>query len=206
MGAAVAERTTTSRSLDLHDPTEARLAGCARRIGQLLKSPAVTANAQAQSSLDDFLGAVYALIRAKHEGFRDRPGRTIAILPVAQRAARIAAGNLKTEGLWIAGFYFNNALFRTAAVYHRMLKVVTGGNGYVPTLLPKASKQYPSWTSSELSKVHDQVNDLNHDLNHDPRGIYHGRTVTYAEALSAACELLEVIEAWVASHTPLRNK
>jgi hypothetical protein len=35
---------------------------------QLLKSPAV---------------AVYALIRAKQEGFRDRPGRTIAIKPVA---------------------------------------------------------------------------------------------------------------------------
>ena len=202
VGAVVTERTTTSRSLDLHDPTEARLASCARRIGQLLKSPAVTANAEAQSSLDDFLGAVYALIRAKHEGFRDRPGRTIAIRPVAQRAARIAAGNLKTEGLWIAGFYFNNALFRTAAVYHRMLKVVTGGNGYVPTLLPKARKQHPSWTSTELSKVHDQVN----ELKHDPRGIYHGRTVTYAEALAAACELLDLIEAWVASHTPVRNR
>ena len=113
MGATVTEKTTTSPRLDLHDPTEARLAGCARRISQLLKSPAVTANAEAQSSLDDFLGAVYALIRAKHEGFRDRPGRTIAIRPVAQRAARIAVGNLKTEGLWIAGFYFNNALFRT---------------------------------------------------------------------------------------------
>jgi hypothetical protein len=68
MGATVTEKTTALPSLDLNDPTEARLAGCARRISQLLKSPAVAANAEAQSSLDDFLGAVYALIRAKQEG------------------------------------------------------------------------------------------------------------------------------------------
>ncbi len=192
MGAAVTEKTTALPSLDLSDPTEARLAGCAHRISQLLKSPAVTANAEAQSSLDDFLGAVYALIRAKQEGFRDRPGRPIAIRPVAQRAARIAAGNLKTDGLWIAGFYFNNALFRTAAVYHRMLKVITGANGYVPALLPTASARYPNWDNTQLSKVHSQVN----ELKHDPRGVYHGRSVTYAEALAAACDLLDLIEAW----------
>ena len=202
MGAAVTEKNRSSPSLDLNDPTEARLADCARRISQLLKSPAVTANAEAQSSLDDFLGAVYALIRAKHQGFRDRPGRTIAIKPVAQRAARIAAGDLKTDGLWIAGFYFNNALFRTAAVYHRMLKVITGGNGYVPALLPRARTRYPNWASTELSKVHSQVN----ELKHDPQGIYHGRTVTYAEALAAARELLDLIEAWAAAHTPARKK
>jgi hypothetical protein len=189
-------------SLDLSNPTEARLADCARRISQLLKSPAVTAHAEAQSSLDDFLGVVYALIRAKQEGFRDRPGRTIAIKPVAQRAERIAAGDLKTDGLWIAGFYFNNALFRTAAVYHRLLKVITGGNGYVPALQPTASARYPHWDSTQLSKVHSQVN----ELKHDPRGVYHGRSVTYAEALTAACDLLDLIEAWAAATTPARKK
>ena len=199
MGATVTEETRSSPSLDLSDPAEARLAGCARQISQLLKSPAVTANAEAQSSLDDFLGAVYALIRAKQEGFRDRPGRPIAIKPVAQRAAKIAAGNLKTDGLWIAGFYFNNALFRTAAVYHRMLKVITGGNGYVPALQPIASARYPGWDSAQLSKVHSQVN----ELKHDPRGVYHGRTVTYAETLTAARDLLDLIEAWAAATAPV---
>src|ERR1700691_4125703 len=145
MAASATEETTASPSLDLNDPTEARLADCARRISQLLKSAAVTAHAEAQSSLDDFLGAVYALIRAKQTGFRDRPGRPIAINPVRQRAGKIATGNLKTEGLWIAGFYFNNALFRTAAVYHRMLKVITGGNDYVPALPPRARARYPHW-------------------------------------------------------------
>jgi hypothetical protein len=201
MEAAVTKKTRPLPSLDLNDATEARLAGCAHRISQLLKSPAAAANAEAQSSLDDFLGAVYALIRAKHEKFRDRPGRTIAIKPVAQRAARIATGNLKTDGLWIAGFYFNNALFRTAAVYHRMLKVITGANGYVPALLPTARVRCPNWDSTLLSKVHSQVN----ELKHEPHGVYHGRTVTYEEALTAACDLLDLIEAWAAAHTPARK-
>jgi len=202
MGASATEKTTALPSLDLNDPTEARLADCARRISQLLKSAAVKANAEAQSSLDDFLGAVYALIRAKQTGFRDRPGRPIAINPVRQRAAKIATGSLKTDGLWIAGFYFNNALFRTAAVYHRMLKVITGGNGYVPALLPTAHARYPHWDDAHLSKVHSQVN----ELKHDPHGIYHGRSVTYADALTAACDLLDLIEAWTAAHAPARKK
>jgi hypothetical protein len=202
MGAIVTEKTRPLPSLDLSDPTEARLASYARRISQLLKSPAAAANAEVQSSLDDFLGAVYALIRAKQEGFRDRPGRPIAIKPVAQRATRIANGNLKTDGLWIAGFYFNNALFRTAAVYHRMLKVITGANGYVPALLPTARTRYPNWDSTQLSKVHSQVN----ELKHNPQGVYHGRTVTYEEALTAACDLLDFIEAWAAANTPPRKK
>lgn len=204
MGTALGEKTTALPSLGLNDPTEDRLAGCAGRISQLSRSAAVTANAEAQSSLDDFLGAIYALIRAKHEKFRDRrPGRTIAIKPVAQRAAKIATGSLKTDGLWIAGFYFNNALFRTAAVYHRMLKVITGTKGYVPALVHAASARYPNWDSTQLSKVHSQVN----ELKHDPHGIYHGGSVTYAEALTAASDLLDLIEAWAAAaHAPARKK
>jgi hypothetical protein len=200
MGAAAAtEKTRSSRSLDLNDPIEARLADCARRISELLKSPATAANADVESSLDDFLGAVYALIRAKHKKFRDRPGRTIAIKPVAQRAAKIGAGNIKTDGLWIAGFYFNNALFRTAAVYHRILKVVTGQDtGYVPALQLVALARYTNWNSIRLYKVHSQVN----ELKHEPQGVYHGRLVAYEDALTAACDLLDLIEDWAAANTP----
>jgi len=68
-------------------------------VGQLLKSPAAAANTDVESSLDDFLGAVYTLIRAKHEGFRDQPGSPIAIKPTTHRAARTAAGNLKGKNI-----------------------------------------------------------------------------------------------------------
>lgn len=205
MRATIAENTRSSQSLDLNDPIEARLAGCAYRIHRLLKSPAAAANANVESCLDDFLGSVYALIRAKHEKFQDRPGRQIAIRPVAQRAARIGSGNLKMNGLWIAGFYFNNALFRTAAVYHRILKVAVppalGGRDDIPTLQNAALARYPDWNSIRLNKVHSQVN----ELKHEPQGVYHGRRVTFEDALTATCDLLDLIEAWAATNRPAQR-
>jgi hypothetical protein len=198
MDAQVTEKTASTPSLDLNDPTEARLASCAHRIGQLLAAPAVVANADVESSLDDFLGAIYALIQAKKKNFQDRPGRRVKINPVAQRAARIAAGHVKTDGLWIAGFYFNNALFRTAAVYHRILKVATGTVDTVPPLQLAALDRYAGWNSILLYKVHTQVN----GLKHDPQGVQHGRLVSYADALTAACDLLDLIEAWAAAQAP----
>ncbi|MGH9445471.1 MAG: hypothetical protein ACRD3O_07080 [Terriglobia bacterium] len=191
MDVQVTDKTASTLSLDLNHPSEARLAGCAHRISQLLAAPAVTANADVESSLDDFLGAVYALIRAKKKNFQDRPGRRIKIKPVAQRAARIAAGHVKTDGLWIAGFYFNNALFRTAAVYHRILKVATGTEGHVPTLQLEAVARYAGWNSIRLYKIHNQVN----ELKHESQDVYHGRLVSYDDPLTAACDLLDLIGA-----------
>jgi len=48
-----------------------------------------------------------------------------------RRAEQIAGALLRTEGKWIAAFYFNNTLFRTAFGYHRVLKIATGMNGTV---------------------------------------------------------------------------
>lgn len=150
METRLTKKTVSASGLDPQDPIEAHLIQCASRIGRLLAVPAVNANPDVESSLDDFLGAIYALIRAKKKNFQDRPGRRINRKPVAQRAARIAAGHVKTDGLWIAGFYFNNALFRTAAVYHRVLQVVTGMNNNVPALQTAAIAAYPGWNSIRL--------------------------------------------------------
>ena len=193
------EKTNPTLTLDLTDPTYAALCKYAGRIGKLLTTPAVRANPDVEASLDDFLGAVYALIFAKRKKFRDRRGRHTEIKPVALRADRIAGGDVKTDGLWIAGFYFNNALFRTAAVYHRILKVVVApAKGDVPTLQSAAIARYAGWNSIRLHKVNSQVN----ELKHDPQGVYHGRLVTYQDALTAACDLLDLIEAWTAANAP----
>jgi hypothetical protein len=180
-------------NLDLADPTEAALADYAGRIGKLLSAPATRANPDLAGSLDDFLGAVYALVLAKHHQFQDRPDRPVLITPIAQRAARIAAGIVRTDGLWVAGFYFNNALFRTAAVYHRLLKIVTGKIAYAPVLLIEAKRLYPHWLSDHLQLVHSQVN----DLKHTPGGVHDQRTATYDDARAAVGELLDLIEAWM---------
>jgi hypothetical protein len=189
-------------NLNPDDPTDTTLSRYAGRTGKLLTDPAVQANSDLAGSLDDFLGAVYALILAKHHHFADRVDRPIDITPVAKRAARIAAGRVRTNGQWIAGFYFNNALFRTAAVYHRILKIVVEEKAYVSVLLPKAQRLYPRWTNVKLNKIHNQVNDLKHTA----RGVYDHRTVTYDDAVASIGELLELIEAWTAAKAPSTSK
>jgi hypothetical protein len=182
-------------TLDLEDPTHAALSSYAGRIGKLLTAPAVQGNPDLAGSLDDFLGAVYALIQAKQHGFADRVG-PIEISAVQQRAQKIAVGQVRIDGKWIAGFYFNNALFRTAAIYHRVLKIVIGKKASAHVLAPKAQALYPQWTNTKLDPVHDQVN----HLKHTPSGIYDQRTVTYDDAMTAVGELLVLIEAWMSAN------
>jgi hypothetical protein len=196
------EKSSPTLALDLIDPTYAALSRYAGRIGKLLTEPAAQGNPALAGSLDDFLGAVYALIQAKQHDFTDRAGRPIEIAAVEKRAAQIAAGRVRTDGKWIAGFYFNNALFRTAAVYHRILKIIVGEEAYVPVLFPKAQALYPGWTSVGLAKVHNQVN----ELKHAPRGVYDKRTVTYRDAVAAVGELLDLIETWTAAIAPTTPK
>lgn len=184
--------------LDLTDPIHAALSSYAGRIGKLLTASSVQGNLDLAGSLDDFLGAVYALIQAKQHSFADRTG-PIEITAVQERAQKIAVGQVRIDGKWVAGFYFNNALFRIAAIYHRhrVLKIVVGKKAYVTKLVPKAKTLYPQWTNSKLDAVHDQVN----DLKHTPRGVYDQRTVTYDDAVAAVGELLVLIEAWAFANT-----
>jgi hypothetical protein len=80
-----------------------------------------------------------------------------------------------------------------------VLKVVAAPKrGDVPTLQTEAILRYRGWNSIRLDKVHSQVN----ELKHDPQGVYAGRLVTYEDALAAACDLLDLIEAWAAAQAP----
>jgi hypothetical protein len=88
MKTLITEKKNSNLLLDPSDPTDAQLSRCAGRVSQLLTVPAVATTVDIQSSLDDFLGAVYALIRAKQKKFRNRANRNIDMKPVAQRAAR----------------------------------------------------------------------------------------------------------------------
>ena len=95
----------------------------------------------------------------------------------------------------------NSALFRTAAVYHRILQIVTGKDGNVPDLQTEALSLFGHWMSIRLHKVYSQVN----ELKHDPQGVFRGRLVSYEEALRAAGDLLDLIEAWTANATPTQR-
>jgi hypothetical protein len=184
-----------------NDPEFVKLTALAGRIAQLLGSkPPVKESLQA--CLDDLLGTVYSLMYAKHYEFVSRPQALGQkdIGNVLIRARKMAASKLRTEGKWTAGFYFNNALFRTAAVYHRSLKILTGNeqtkNVYVDQLEPDAMNRYRDarnarWANKSVRKVHSEVNDLKHDSS----GIMDGRNVVFVTAIEAVGEILDLIEA-----------
>ena len=180
------------------------------RMTALLSSTKAQQNDFALATLDDLLGAIYALILAFHNDrtFKYRPqGQKIDPRAVLKRARSIAqAHRIRTGGKWIAGFHFNSALFRLSAVYHRSLKIVTGqpksrhrvGDENDPgSLLSKAKKTYNGWRThawgnGSIKKVHKEVN----GLKHTSAGIYWGRDVKETEAIWAVEELLELLEAW----------
>ena len=59
--------------VDRTDPDCGRLVGFADRLKKLLDRPKVQADANLPDALDDFLGAVYALVLANSLGFTHRP-------------------------------------------------------------------------------------------------------------------------------------
>ncbi len=186
--------------LDCTDRVQKALKGFAGRTAKLLSDPAVQTDPHLMGALDDFLGALYALVFARLEGFTARTNRSIEIRVLQQRAQQFAAGTLRTEGNWIAGFHFNSALFRLAAVHHRVLKIVVGRpskGDRVQDLRSEATRlcrQWgkPNWSRQHLDGIHAQVN----TLKHSPKGVFHRRTVRYDDALAGAGELLDLLEVW----------
>jgi hypothetical protein len=185
--------------LDLSEATLGALARAAGRICTLLGSGKAKSSPEVTAILDDFLGAIYALAYAKKSEFQDRPTIPIEVPTVVTRAEQLAKGLVRTDGKWMAGFYFNSALFRLSGTYHRALTIVVGHGGDVGNLRPDAEQLYRGWTGKEwgnsnVRAIHGQVV----DLKHIPKGTFeHRRTdAGMANAVSAVDELLDLLEAW----------
>jgi hypothetical protein len=185
--------------IDVQNETYEKLCGFAQRISNLLESEKVVSRPDMVAALDDLLGAVYAMIFARHYNFEDRSDRPIEVKVVLTRAQQVAQGKVRNDGKWMAGFYFNSALFRMSAVYHRVLKLVTGKSGEVGVLRPEAENLHEQWNSAawqnqNVKEIHGQATDLKHGR----RGIYEGRrkNAGFENALLGVGELLDLIEAW----------
>jgi hypothetical protein len=185
--------------IDLKDATFKILSTYAARIGKLLNSDRATSSPALIACLDDFLGGVYALIYAKQNDFRDKSSLPIEVAAITVRAEQLAKGLVRTDGKWMAGFYFNSALFRISGTYHRFLKLVVGKNGDVGALRPLAEELYrqrvgEDWKNSNVRAIHGQATDLKHAVG----GIYEGRRVDagFQNAVEAIGELLDLVEAW----------
>lgn len=187
---------------DLADLGDLQFANFGERIAKLIESPKSQSTHYLVAMLDDFLGAVYALILATHNKppFKERTG-PIEVPVVLKRAKQVAGGKVRMAGAWFAGFHFNSALFRLAATYHRALKVVTGNESnrkiYRDDLLEHAMASYKKWTGAnwkhaELDEIYDEVNYLKHEA----EGIYQERKVTLEEARLGVEEVLGLLEVW----------
>jgi hypothetical protein len=185
--------------LDLKDPTYRRLAKFAGRIKKLLI--ARPNDPHLRDTLDLFLGAIYALALAKRGGFVDRPKRSTQATAITTRAGDVATGKVRMDGKWMAGFHFNSALFRTAAVYHRLLKIVidnpkTGDT--VAVLRPEVDRRYLTWTRHQWSRINaDWIHGEVTRLKHMPNATLSQRRTKFEHAVDGIDELLNLIEAYV---------
>jgi hypothetical protein len=180
--------------LDLTDPGDKELSDYGARILRLLESPHAQKSHFLVATLDDFLGVLYALIFARHNDFVERGG-PIEIPVVLKRAQNVADGAVRTSGKWLAGFYFNSALFRIAATYHRGLKVVSGKTNTdfrKQPLLELVQPVYPNWQHTNLDEIWSEVNGLKHTA----EGLFNLRSVSTHMAKAAVAELLELFELW----------
>jgi hypothetical protein len=167
----------------------------AERLGQLLAHAPVRNDPEALGIVDDLLGAVYALAFARRAKFVDRPKQPVEGAVITKRAKQLAKGKIRRDGKWMAGFHFNNTLYRIAACYHRALVKVTGDRDRrIDNLVPKAKGKFEHWKNDNLGVVHDQVN----NLKHEPRGTHDRRLAKLKQAGAAIAELLDLMEAWAA--------
>jgi hypothetical protein len=190
----------TLLQINLNDEPYKALAGYGSRLVGLLGNTEVRSDADAIGSLDDLLGAVYSLIFAKHYHFVDRPDRAIEIDAIRKRAEQIQRGVVRIDGKWMAGWHFNNGLFRVAAVYHRLLKVASGQPDLkrpMAKLLLDVKIIYRQWTGADWINDHAQViyEEVN-TLKHTPEGVYSARKATFDDAIAGIDELLRLVDAW----------
>ena len=191
--------TTQHIRVDRTDKIQKALSGYSGRVESLLSQKKVRTSADMIAALDDFLGALFALLFARQSSFQDRMKQPIEVDAVVRRSRQLSKGEIKSTGPWIAGFHFNSAIYRLAAAYHRVLKVVTGNpdtGERVDILRCVAERRFRSWTGAawshtDLDEVLGQVNKLKHS-----RGVFYRRTVKYDQAMNSANELLELTEAW----------
>lgn len=164
--------------------------------------------------LDYLLGALHGLLQAKRWGFKDRAhalddsrgrsaegGEYWSYGPLV-RVGHMTQGKLRVDGAWVAGFYFNSALVRMAAVFDRAVrrKAIQAGLDIDPR--PRGSGPPPRvwdllrglglsrFTKGKLPLVYEEAN----PLKHKPAGLAKRRKVTMADATAAFEQMLDLLE------------
>ena len=75
------------------------------------------------------------------------------------RAKHLAGGQVRKDGNWMAGFHFNNAMFRISALLDRLPKAL-GGHATAQSRYQK--KTGKAWENKEAHEIRKEVNRLKH--------------------------------------------
>ena len=141
-------------------------------------------------------GAAYALAKSYRLDYsRDASAVSRSdYLGVASILIDLSRGTLPNEGQWLAGFYFNSALLRIAAGYHRTLKILTGENEgkHCLKLLARERGLISDHELSSIETIWKEVNDFKHSAVRSAYEINSRRTVDLKEALEGLRELVEL--------------
>jgi hypothetical protein len=132
------------------------------------------------SLLGTLLGALYGLQRAVELDFLDRTGSALPTDYTAELsdvARQIARGKV-AESQWLAGFYFNSAIHRLAALNERLTKYVFGSKKDVCADLRKENNKFK----------------------HEIEGLISGREIDIPKAVSAVTKLAQVMKNVVESN------
>jgi hypothetical protein len=138
------------------------------------------------AALDDLLGAVYSLVSAIEKDFKGKLGPS-EFEPVFTRAKHLASGQVRKDGNWMAGFHFNNAMFRISALLDRLPKAL-GGRATAESRYQK--KTGKAWENKEAHEIRKEVNRLKHKAS----GVFGKRRSALKAAITAVEQLLHLAE------------
>ena len=146
---------------------------------------------QYRAILDVTAGAIFALFRAKRLAYKHRDGQLSDeyLHNLIMRLQRMAEGRLPHKHGWLAGFYFNSAIQRTAAAAEQLA-------GILKRLDRRAKQQGRGLNFPNASSALDQVREEVNRFKHDETGLERGRDITPSSAVAALSEIVQTLETY----------
>jgi hypothetical protein len=210
----IGELTASPESHPVFRVDDPQLRFLAQRLRPLLEAAEKDSE---RAPLDYLLGGLHALFRARQLGFVDRPEPLDNAYwrgPL-RRVKYMESGDIRTDGKWLAGFYFNAALARIAAGFERIVALIeeraqrrTGGKFWKRLeRLDWGNWSDPDFVlkSGEASKAYRVYAEVNF-LKHDPKGRAEGRNASIGDAITAFGETIDLIERRVSLGVPAADE
>jgi hypothetical protein len=146
---------------------------------------------QYRAILDVTAGAIFALFRAKRLAYKHRDGQLSDeyLHSLIVRLEKIAEGRLPQKHGWLAGFYFNSAIQRTAAAGEQLV-------GILKRLDRQAKQQGRVLDISNALPALEQIREEVNRFKHDETGLERGRHITPSSAVTALSEILQALETY----------